>query len=163
MKEAIIFYNSPIELYHLNMLGADLTNKIFQADFQKRKRKALLLPTCMRISQHECKSKETHLGLKCSLCNKDCNVYKVAKVYPYELYLISHSSDSLKGATKKDLEELGIIGVTCVLNLISGGWQATSLGIPPQCVLLNRVACSRHWLDKDIPSTIDFQELVNKI
>ena len=67
------------------------------------------------------------------------------------------------GPSKKDLEELGIIGVTCVLNLISGGYQSAGMGIPPQCVLLNHVSCSKHWLSEDCPSTIDVQELSNKI
>ncbi len=163
LKEDIIFFNSPKELYYLNMLGANLMNRIFRPDFQSRKRKALLLPSCMKISKNNCKAETTKLGPTCKLCNKNCNVYKIAKEFPHELYLIEHNSDSLKGATKKDLEELGIIGVTCVLNLISGGYQASKIGTPPQCVLLNRVSCSKHWLGEDVPSTIDVQELMNKI
>ena len=163
MNEDIIFFNSPKELYHLNMLGANLMNRIFRADFQLRKRKALLLPSCMRISQKNCKAENSRLGAICKLCNKNCNVCKIANKFSHELYLIEHNSDSLKGATKKDLEELGIIGVTCVLNLISGGYKSINMGIPPQCVLLNRVSCAKHWLCEDIPSTIDFQELSNKI
>ena len=42
LKEDIIFFNSPEELYHLNMLGANLMNRIFRPDFQSRKRKVLL-------------------------------------------------------------------------------------------------------------------------
>ena len=163
MNEDIIFFNSPKELYHLNMLGANLMNRIFRPDFQSRKRKVLLLPSCMKISKDKCKAENTRLGPVCRLCNKNCNIFKIAKDFPHELYLIEHNSDSLKGATKKDLVELGIIGVTCVLNLISGGYQASKIGIPPQCVLLNRVACSKHWLSEDSPSTIDVQELSKKI
>lgn len=163
LKEDIIFFNSPEELYHLNMLGANLMNRIFRPDFQSRKRKVLLLPSCMKISKDKCKAENTRLGPVCRLCNKNCNIFKIAKDFPHELYLIEHNSDSLKGATKKDLVELGIIGVTCVLNLISGGYQASKIGIPPQCVLLNRVACSKHWLSEDSPSTIDVQELSKKI
>ena len=145
------------------MLGANLMNRIFRPDFQSRKRKVLLLPSCMKISKDKCKAENTRLGPVCRLCNKNCNIFKIAKDFPHELYLIEHNSDSLKGATKKDLVELGIIGVTCVLNLISGGYQASKIGIPPQCVLLNRVACSKHWLSEDSPSTIDVQELSKKI
>ncbi|WP_432644572.1 DUF116 domain-containing protein [Methanobrevibacter sp.] len=163
MNEDIIFFNSPEELYHLNMLGANLMNRIFKEDFQLRKRKALLLPSCMKISRENCNAENSRLGPICRLCNKKCNVYKIAKEFPHELYLIEHNSDSLKNATKKDLDELGIIGVTCVLNLISGVYQSSKMGIPPQCVLLNRVSCAKHWMREDIPSTIDFQELSNKI
>lgn len=165
MNEDVKFFNSSKELYHLNMLGAELMNRFFVEDFKKRKRKAILLPTCMRINSKNCKAIETNLGPKCGLCNKNCNVFKVVKQLPdnYEYYLISHSSTSFSGATRKDLEELGIIGVTCVLNLISGGWKSSNMGIPPQCVVLNRVACSKHWLDEDIPSTINIEELKKRM
>lgn len=162
MNEDVIFFNSPEEIYHLNMLGANLMNRIFCRNFRSRKRKALLLPSCMRVSEKNCNAENTGLGPVCRLCNKNCNIYKIAKDFPHELYLIEHNSDSLKGATEKDLDELGIIGVSCVLNLISGGYQASKMGIPPQCVILNRVSCSKHWLDGDFPSTIDLEELSTK-
>ena len=64
-----------------------------------------------------------------------------------------------ENATDEDKKDLAIVGVACPLNLISGGWKAATLGMPPQCVLLDKVACSRHWLKEDVPSSINKKEL----
>ena len=61
------------------------------------------------------------------------------------------------------MEELSIIGITCVLNLISGGWKSSNLSIPPQCVLLDNVACKNHWLKEDIYAKINNEELKLKL
>ena len=112
----------------------------------------------------KCKATEDKLGHICTFCNPKCNVYKLAKEYQnHEIYIISHESTAFKGATEEDTNELGIIGITCVLNLISGGWKSTNISIPPQCVLLDTVACKNHWLKEDIIASINNNELKLKI
>ena len=49
----------------------------------------------------------------------------------------------------KDKNKIGIIGIACIPNLMSGGWKALRLGFIPQCVLLDYSGCSKHWLDKE--------------
>lgn len=164
MEEDIIFYHGHELEYHLNMLGAEIMNRLFKYEYDKRPRKAIILPACMNMHNKKCKSKEDRLGNICTFCNPTCNVYKITKEYPnHEVYIISHESTAFKGATKKDSKELGIIGITCVLNLISGGWKSTNLSIPPQCVLLDNVACKNHWLKEDISSSINNHELKLKL
>ncbi len=160
MEEDVIFYHGHELEYHLNMLGAEIMNRIFKGDFDKRPRKAIVLPGCMNSNSKKCKARKDRLGHVCTFCNPKCNVYKIAKQYPdLEVYIVSHESTAFKGAKKEDAEELGIIGVTCVLNLISGGWKSSNLSIPPQCVLLEHVACKSHWLDEDIYGEIDMDAL----
>lgn len=64
---------------------------------------------------------------------------------------------------KEDKDELAIVGITCTLNLMSGGWKSTNLSIPPRCVLLKHPACKNHWLDEDIPTEINEEELKLRI
>ena len=164
MEEDVIFYHGHELEYHLNMLGAEIMNRIFCDDYAKRPRKAIILPSCMNANNVMCKAKEDRLGNVCTFCNPKCNVYKINKEYSnLEVYIVSHESTAFKGAKKEDMQELGIIGVTCVLNLISGGWKSSNLSIPPQCVLLEHVACKSHWLDEDIYGKIDIKELKLKI
>ena len=164
MEEDIIFYHGHELEYHLNMLGAEIMNRIFKGDYETRKRKAIILPSCMNSNNKKCKAKEDRLGFICTYCNPQCNVYKIANEYKnHEVYIISHESTAFKGATKEDKDELGIIGVTCVLNLISGGWKSSNLSIPPQCVLLEHVACKNHWLKEDMYGKINDEELKLKI
>lgn len=164
MEEDVIFYHGHELEYHLNMLGAEIMNRIFRQDYEKRERKAILLPSCMNANSRKCRAKEDKLGHVCTFCNPKCNVYKITKGYPdCEVYIISHESTAFKGARKEDKDELAIVGITCVLNLISGGWKASNLSIPPQCVLLEHVACKSHWLNQDIYGKINDDELKLKI
>ena len=164
MEEDVIFYHGHELEYHLNMLGAEIMNRIFRDEYNKRKRKAIILPGCMNSNSKKCKAKEDRLGHVCTLCNPKCNVYKITKQYPnHEVYIVSHESTAFKGAKKEDKEELGIMGITCVLNLISGGWKSSNLSIPPQCVLLEHVACKSHWLNEDISGKINEKELDSKM
>ena len=164
MEEDVIFYHGHELEYHLNMLGAEIMNRIFRKDFDKRKRKAIILPGCMNANNKKCKAKEDRLGDVCTFCNPKCNVFKIVKRYPdNEVYIVSHESTAFKGAKKEDMDELGIIGITCVLNLISGGWKSSNLSIPPQCVLLEHVACKSHWLDEDIYGEINEDQLDLKV
>ena len=164
MEEDVIFYHGHELEYHLNMLGAEIMNRIFKDDYGKRPRKAIILPGCMNSNNRKCKAKEDRLGHVCTFCNPKCSVYKITERYSdYEVYIVSHESTAFKGAKKEDKDELGIVGITCVLNLISGGWKSANLSIPPQCVLLEHVACKSHWLKEDIYGEINDDMLKLKI
>lgn len=165
-SEDMVFCNRKESEYHLNMFGAEVMNRLFKKEFDKRERKAVLLPSCMKSNQNICKSKDEKLGEVCNFCNNNCAIAKVSKKglkEGFETYIIPHESSAFANATKKDKEELGIIGVSCVLNLISGGWKAESLKIPPQCVLLDYVGCSNHWDEKGFPTNISLKELDKKL
>lgn len=164
MEEDVIFYHGHELEYHLNMLGAEIMNRMFKAEYDERPRKAIVLPGCMNANSKKCKAREDRLGLVCTFCNPKCSAYKITRQYPdHEVYIVSHESTAFKGANRNDVEELAIIGITCVLNLISGGWKSSNLNIPPQCVLLENVACKKHWLSEDIYGKIDEEELKLKI
>jgi hypothetical protein len=156
-KEDIILCSRNINEYYLEMFGAEIMNQINHQEFQKRPRKALILPGCMRLPKNICKGEKTHLGDVCKKCNAQCPTYKLKKQgekEKFEVYTITHESDAFKNASQEDKKELGIIGVACTLNLINGGWKAGSLGIPAQCVILDQVGCTNHWSEK--PKTIKF-------
>jgi uncharacterized protein len=161
-KEDVIFCSKRKVEYHLNMVGAEIMNRIFKKDFNERSRKALLLPGCMR-SNTNCKATDTNLGLKCMKCSKMCNVYELdilGDKEGFEVYIVTHESSAFSKSTQKDRDELGIVGVVCVSNLISGGWKSESLGMPAQCVILNKATCQNHWCDEGVPTSIDMCELM---
>jgi hypothetical protein len=162
-KEDVIFCNRTEIEYHLNMVGAEIMNRIFEKDFNERSRKALLLPGCMRFHPETCQAIDTNLGLKCIKCSKMCNVCELKFIgdeYGFEVYIVSHESSAFSKSTQKDREELGIIGVACVSNLIAGGWKSESLDIPAQCVLLNSASCKNHWHKVGLPTDININQLM---
>ena len=163
-QEDLIFCGRKEVEYHLNMVGAEIMNRAFRKEFEKRPRKALILPGCMKFSAEEkCRAQDTNLGLKCTECSKSCNVNELTKMgdeYGFEVYIVSHESSAFSKSTKEDRNELGIIGVACVSNLIAGGWKAVSLGIPAQCVLLDYSSCKNHWDEEGFPTSINLNQLM---
>lgn len=162
-QEDIIFCSRTEIEYHLNMFGAEIMNRVFKADFEKRDRKAVLLPGCMKNPKGQrCLASEERLGEVCKLCNNNCPVCEITKKglkNNFEVYIVSHESSAFSKANEDDKENLGIVGVACVLNLIAGGWKARSLGMPAQCVILNYVGCSNHWTDNPFSTSINYLEL----
>jgi len=161
-KEDYIYCGRKRVEYHLNMVGADILNRAYREEFLKTKEKRLLLPACIRLNFKNCKAYKTKNGYVCRKCTKSCKVNKYTKLgekYNFEVYIIPHESSAfVKEKIKKDYT--GIIGVACVLNLISGGWKAKELGFIPQCVLLDYCGCKNHWHEKGIVTDINSDRLL---
>ncbi|MDF2503840.1 DUF116 domain-containing protein [Clostridium sp.] len=164
-KEDIIFCGRQRVEYHLNMVAAEIMNRAFKNDFLKTKIKKLFLPICMRYNREEnCKSKPKQEGYACGRCTAKCKVSKLTemgKQYGFEVLIIPHGSSDFTDENVK-YGEIGIIGVACVLNLMSGGWKARDLNLVPQCVVLDYCGCKKHWNDKGIVTDININQL-NKI
>lgn len=162
-REDFLFCSRKEVEYHLNMVGAQIMNEAYRKEFLKTKEKRLLLPSCMRIKDEKnCKAIKTEEGYICNSCSKNCNVNKydkLGKKYNFQVYIIPHeSSISVKNKIKDG--HIGIIGVACVLNLISGGLKAKNLGFVPQCVFLDYCGCKDHWYDKGIITDINMSYLL---
>jgi hypothetical protein len=131
-----------------------------------REKKALILPGCMRSrSESDCHASSTSLGLKCERCDTRCKVRYLNEIGDqkhFEVYIVPHESSAFTESTEKERKQLGILGVACVSNLISGGWKADSMGIPAQCVLLDNCGC-KHWTKENIKTDINQKKLIELI
>ena len=165
-REDYLFCGRQRVEYHLNMVGAEILNRAFRADFLGKKRRALILPSCMRNHPgNECRAFKGLLGLECRGCAPSCRVNRLTRVGAanhFEVYIIPHESSLFAaGMAQPGIKEnLGIIGVACVLNLLGGGWKVQEMGLPPQCVLLNCCGCKKHWLDQDTAPDLDMHRLL---
>ncbi len=166
-KEDVIFSARPRVEYHLNMVGAEIMNRAFRDDFMKTKRKAVILPACMRYyPKPQCKAHSNGLSCECAECTPQCRVNQLTKMgrkFGFGVFLVPHESSVFSGDAGRTLigEGAGIVGVACVSNLISGGWKAKGLGLPPQCVLLDHCGCRKHWHDQGIATDINMGQLRN--
>ena len=163
-REDYIFCGRKRVEYHLNMVGAEMLNRIYRDRFMKCKDKRVFLPGCMRAqSESTCKAEKTKNGLLCRQCTKNCRVNQyteLAMVYQCQEVVIEHES-SIKGRGTEDKKPIGIVGVACVLNLIEGGWKALELGFVPQCVLLDYSGCRSHWHKDGIVTDLNGNRLRN--
>jgi len=152
-REDYFFASRRENEYFLNMFAAEVLNRGLKKGFTETKKKVLLLPTCMRNEPSTgCKAKSDGKELICAACSTDCNIGKVSSAMKKEgvtSYLIPHSSDFSRFLVKwKECPDTSLIGVACVLNLITGGYEMKRLNISSQCVFLDYCGCKKHW-DKD--------------
>jgi len=147
-EDRIFCSREPIE-YHLNMVTAEVMNRALKPGFSKTKRKIILVPTCMKKSE-QCKARVVNNQLICQHCQPDCNISDLTLTMNKKgvtTVMIPHSSGfSTYLKPWKDSKETALIGVACVLNLVTGGYEMQKLNIPSQCVFLNRCGCKKHWL-----------------
>jgi uncharacterized protein len=150
--------------YYLNMFAAEILNRGLKKVFTETTNKVLLLPTCLRNEPPTgCKAKSDGKELVCAACSAECNIGKVSSEMKKEgitSYLIPHSSDFSRFLVKwKDCPDTSLIGVACILNLITGGYEMKRLNISSQCVFLDYCGCKMHW-DKDgIATSLNINQL----
>ncbi len=165
-KEDYIFCGSPDVEYHLNMVGAEIMNRIYHAGFMGRKEKVLLLPHCMtKPSAGKCQARSTGRGYICTGCSADCQVNSLTglgKRENFQVRIVPHESSIASTKTDESLfpQNAGVIGVSCVLNLISGGWMLVEKGVAPQCVLLDYCGCKNHWHEEGISTALNEKQLM---
>ena len=162
-KEDIIFCGKRKAIYYLNIIGAEIMNMIYENRFKKCEKKVVYLPSCMRKDVSNCKAKKEEQGYKCQNCSAECNVNIISKLGEennFTTLIIPHETEMFR--IKGD-KSIGVIGVACILNLLSGGWKAIRMSFIPQCVVLEYCGCSKHWCEKDIPTEINTFILKSKL
>lgn len=161
-REDVVFCGRQRVEYHLNMVGAEIMNRAYSQEFLKTKKKKLLLPACMTYRpKGECRAKYISQGYICMECSDKCTVNKLTKIgnkFEFEVLIIPHESSAFKNV-KFHYGEVGIVGVACVLNLMSGGWKARRLNLVPQCVILDYCGCKNHWHDEGVVTNININKL----
>ena len=165
-REDIIFCGRRRTEYHLNMVGAEIMNRAYRERFINAPKKAVLIPACMRLlPADECKGRTDDTGFHCAGCTFECGVFKLTKlgkVKRFNVHVVSHES-SISANRENPVfldSDTGVVGVACVLNLISGGWLLDDMNVPAQCVFLDYCGCKNHWSREGIPTEINVDQLM---
>jgi hypothetical protein len=149
--------------YHLNMVGAELMNRAFRAEFDTVEEHVVLVPGCMRSRPaEECQAKRVKEGLICEDCTPQCRVnqlHKLGKRQDFDVYIIPHASDLSLWSPRADRPKCGVIASACVTTLVEGGWELKRYDVDAQCVLLDYSGCNKHWRQDGIPTELNLHEL----
>lgn len=170
-REDVIFCGRQRVEYHMNMVGTEILNRTLQEAFLNTKRKVVFVPPCMcNPADGRCQAKPTPYGARCEHCTSACRVHQVTKLgekHGFEVFMLPDDLEGLSSGTSKSLDTgaLGIIGISCPLTNVSGGWKTKRLGLPAQGVLLDYCGCSWHWHygKGGIPTDINFRELLRTL
>ncbi len=163
-REDYLFCGRSEAEYHLNMFGAEILNRKLRQGFNQTQKKTVLLPTCMsNPNSGKCKAIKNGSKIKCRSCSKNCEINKLQdslKETGVDTYLVPHSSNFSEYLKNWQYQEVtGLVGVACVLNLLSGGYEMQGLKIPSQCVFLDYCGCKKHWHNKGIPTSLNHSQL----
>jgi hypothetical protein len=112
-----------------------------------------------------CLATDTPYGQLCAACTSSCRVHQATKlgekhgfqvlVMPHELSVFSNNS--LQPTSN---HATGVVGVSCPLTNVTGGWETRALGIPAQGLPLDYCGCSWHWHETGIATDINFKQLL---
>jgi hypothetical protein len=164
-REDAIFCGRQRVEYHLNMLGTEILNQALREEFLQTQRRVVLLPPCMRANQDECQAKPTPLGELCAGCTPGCRVHQVTKLgekHGFDVLIMPHELSVFSNGGIKPTSNggLGVVGVSCPLTNVTGGWETKDLGVPAQGVLLDYCGCPWHWHPQGIPTDVNFDQLL---
>ncbi len=161
-REDTILRERTEEEYHLNMVCSQILNNVYRSEFKSTKEKVVLLPTCMNPNASNCKSESDGTHNYCTACDRNCHIgqIKIAIGESAKIALIPHSAGFSQFLKKwENSEAVGLVGVACVLNLLSGGYEMRKLNIKSQCVFLDYCGCQKHWDNEGIATNINLNQL----
>lgn len=153
----------------MNMVGTEILNQSFREQFLQTEEKIVLLPPCMQARQDgSCEAFETPFGDQCAHCTPGCRVHQISllgKQQGFKVAIIPHelSVFSSGGIIAPAGQKIGIVGVSCPVTNVTGGWETKKLGIPAQGVLLDYCGCSWHWHENGISTDLNVNQLLETI
>lgn len=151
--------------YHMNMVGTEIMNRAFRERFLAAERKVVLVPPCMKAKLNQgCEAEPTPIGERCMHCTPQCRVHQLTKLgekHGFGVFMLPDELSAFSSETAPQVAQtVGVVGVSCVLTNVTGGWRTRELGIPAQGVLLDYVGCPYHWHKDGIPTDINFKQIL---
>lgn len=153
----------PLDTYLRNILAVGILNRLFIEPFRKTENRIIVLPDCLKnYSDWEC-DKETIDGTGiCSQCHPDCLVYEAVERFQDEHCMVVLEPDDLAMFFKKwnsGGKTVGVVGVACVLTLMSGFQVTMKHKLPTQGMFLSYASCAHHWADPGYNTSFSFDRL----
>ena len=154
--------------YHLNMVAAEVMNRGLRADFGQTRKRAVLVPACMRGAHAgSCQAEVDGVDMTCTACDPACAVNRLTSKMSSlgaKVYLVPHSAGFSRWLERWQREpETGVTAVACMLNILPGGYEMRARQIASQCVPLDYPGCRKHWSREGIPTGVNEEQLVRVV
>lgn len=151
-----------VEQYHLYMLEIELRNRLNAKSFRNCDTKLAFLPHCLHDLEAECQSAKQGEDYVCRECSRVCNINAVSKmlqrhgVQPY--IWMTANLRSLFRKLKKEGKHLGVLGIACIPELVSGMRLCAGAEVPVVGIPLDANRCARWW-GTFYPNTVNLKQL----
>ncbi|MFH2049195.1 MAG: DUF116 domain-containing protein, partial [bacterium] len=146
--------STPKEKYLLEVVAFKIYDELNRKAFNKTDRTLIVLPDCLSLHNPDCEKKETSYGDICMSCTNSCRAFSVmelAKKYNAEVTFSKRKLEQQLGHYKKELGDVGVIGIACIMMLANGMRKAIDEGVPTRGVFLSFTGCE-HWNDEPFAS-----------
>lgn len=151
------------EQYLVAMLEVELANRVNRAAFRACRERIALLPHCAKVHDDErCHARPIGLDDVCGACAVGCTVDELSRllrrhrVKPYvwmranlERFIADHHAQG---------SNVGILGVACIPELVTGMRRVARLGVPVLGVPLDANRCAR-WLPERQPTAVSLDQI----
>jgi hypothetical protein len=163
-EDQIFCGRQPVE-YHLGMVASAVMNDGLRDEFNRRPKKVLLVPTCMRGARaNECKAVVRGLDMTCAGCDPDCAINRISKrmrARGVQVFLVPHSTGFSRWLERwQNDPNVGVAAVACMMNILAGGYEMRARGIASQCVPLDYPGCKKHWTTDGVATAANEDRLV---
>ena len=146
--------------YHLGMVAAEVMNAGLRSEFERKPKKILLVPTCMRGAQaSQCKAVVRGVDISCAACDPACAVNRISRhmrAQGVQVFMVPHASGFSRWLERWQSDPtVGVAAVACLLNILPGGYEMRARRIASQCVPLDYPGCAKHWTEEGIPTAVN--------
>jgi hypothetical protein len=139
------------EAYLRNLLTVGVLNRLNRSAFGAATRRIIVLPECLKdFGDHPCAKIEQRNASTCDECTPDCIVCRtVASFADSSTSVVLEPEDltAFLADAKEKSGTLGVVGVACILTLLSGFQTTMTLKLPTQGIFLNYSSCGHHWAE----------------
>jgi len=140
----------PPETYIRNILAVGVLSRRMREAFLKTQRRIIVLPECLKkYGEQTCCKADLSDGVStCTQCNAECIVYETVERFcntHTTLVLEPEDMDAYVAGLRKEYGTVGVVGVACVLTMLSGFEKTLPHEHPPQGVFLHYSSCDHHW------------------
>ncbi len=153
----------PPEIYLRNMLAVGVLSKLNRRAFLETKSCIIVLPDCLKnYGGWTCSKDDPGNAPECMQCNPDCLVFKSMERFADNRTGIFLEPENLKKFFEDIIRQngtVGVVGVACMLTLLSGFKTTLSLKLPTQGVFLNYASCGHHWADPPYNTSYSFRRM----
>jgi hypothetical protein len=147
------------------MVAAEMMNRGLRAEFERKRRRVVLVPACMRGPYETfCRAHTSGDDIQCAACSPGCGVNRITRRMRdlgAKVYLVPHSSGFSSWLERWQREpDTAVTAVACMLNILPGGYEMRARGIASQCVPLDYPGCQKHWRREGIATGLNEDRLV---
>jgi hypothetical protein len=164
-EDQVFCGKAPVE-YHLGMAATEVMNRGLRAEFDRTRRRAVLVPACLRDTKaKDCKARVSGVDMTCSGCDPACTVNRITqrmRGVGALVYLVPHSTGFSKWLERwQRAKGVGVVAVACLLNILPGGYEMRARSIAAQCVPLDYPGCRKHWRRESVATGVNEDRLVH--